>query len=167
MLALTIISFFGCFYIYVAQKKNANSENLEISFFSFCQIELTDDKLVLGPTPGVLRDVYFPGFPTMKHLPYTAEVKSVGIKVFDMVSRNDSVIIKVTNALAEDEAQGNYDLAAIGASLIGKEIFVGWPHLSEAKVVSVSDENSEFIIGGLRKNDQRRFEMQLRSLSTQ
>lgn len=123
---------------------------------------------MLGPTPGVDRNVYFPGFPTMKHLPYTGKIESAGIKVFDMASRNASVIISVTNESTDEEREKKYDLAAIGASLVGKDIFVGWPHLTEAKVVSVSDAIAEFANGSLcRQSDQRRFDMQVKSTQTQ
>lgn len=35
------------------------------------QLDVAEKDLVLGPSKGALRDVYFPGFPTMKHLKYT------------------------------------------------------------------------------------------------
>lgn len=35
------------------------------------QVRVPDDKLVLGPSKGVANNVYFPGFPTMRHLKYT------------------------------------------------------------------------------------------------
>lgn len=126
---------------------------------------MPDERLVLGPTPGVLRDVYFPGFPTMKHLEYTAEIKSLRIKVFDMASRNESVVVQVVNREIPDGT--NYNLAAIGAELIGKEVFVCWPHLSEAKVVSVLDQENEFNINGPQKLDERVFNMHDKSLQLQ
>lgn len=129
------------------------------------QLEVSDEKLVLGPTPGVLRDVYFPGFPTMKHLEYTAEIKSLRIKVFDMASRNDSVVVKVINREIPDGSE--YDLAAIGAGLLGKEVFVCWPHLSEAKVVAVLDRENELNDKGSQKIDERVFNMQYKSLQMQ
>lgn len=126
---------------------------------------MSDDKLVLGPTPGVLRDVYFPGFPTMKHLEYTAEIKSLRIKVFDMASRNDSVVVKVINREIPEGSE--YNLAAIAAELIDKNVFVCWPHLGEAKIVSVLDSENEITAKGLQKIDDRVFNMHKQSLETQ
>lgn len=37
----------------------------------FCDdIRVARDKLIKGAYPGVLMDVFYPGFPTMKHLKY-------------------------------------------------------------------------------------------------
>lgn len=129
------------------------------------QLEVSDEKLVLGPTPGVLRDVYFPGFPTMKHLEYTAEIKSLRIKVFDMASRNDSVVVKVVN---REIPEGNeYNLAAVGAELFEKEVFVCWPHLTEAKVVTVLDRENEICTTSSLKIKENVFDMHFKSLQMQ
>lgn len=122
--------------------------------------------MVLGPSLGVLHDVYFPGFPTMKHLKYEAEIKASRIKVFDMATRNESMIIKVCNEEFANMENG-YDMTELGKGLLGKEIFVCWPHLSEARVVSLIDRDSEYTTEGLRKLDTRQFDMQHRSLVNQ
>lgn len=136
---------------------------INTDIFFFLQIDVVEENLILGPSPGALSDVYFPGFPTMKHLKYEAVVKVGRVKVFDMASRNESMIIKVCN----EENMDNYDLQEIGKDLLNKEIFVCWPHLSEARVISLFDRNYECNIEGLKKNDERKFEMQHKSLINQ
>lgn len=120
--------------------------------------------MVLDTSPGVLRDVYFSGFPTFKHLPYTGEVKSIGAKVFDMPSRNSSMVIKLDRIHLP---AGLEDLQNDPKSLIGQEVFVGWPHLSVAKVGSLSDANTEWTVNGPLKNHPALFAKQVKTLTSQ
>lgn len=55
------------------------------------------------------------------------------MKVFQMNSRGFNVILNIT----EYDEPPNLDRVA--KEYLGKEIFVSWPHLFEAKVISVSD----------------------------
>jgi 5'-3' exoribonuclease 1 len=74
------------------------------------------------------------GFPSMKTLPYTAQLLSHGVCVFQQDSRNESMILTLLDPSQEKSK-------IIGAqSLLGKSIFIGYPFLQEAKVVKVSDE---------------------------
>lgn len=147
---------------------------------------MPDDQLVLGTSPGVQRDVHYAGFPSFRHLPYTGAAKAIRSKVFDQPSMNPSMVIKVqtrtdadlgvffTPAAAGDDddevapAVGLQRLQQIADHLIGKEIFVDWPHLCLAKVVTVSDREYECSAGdNQQKNDGRRFEMLVRGIASQ
>lgn len=68
------------------------------------------------------------------------------IKVFQQPSRNESMIIRIV-----DEKQ-ELDTDALAKHYIDREIYVGWPHLRLAKVVSVSDFNVriEKVVGEFR-----------------
>lgn len=59
------------------------------------------------------------------------EIKRV--KVFHLPTRNESMIIRI------DETPPEVDIETLANQFINKEIYVGWPHLREAKVHAVSD----------------------------
>ncbi|CAG2061834.1 unnamed protein product, partial [Timema podura] len=89
------------------------------------EIYVDRSKLVKGLCPGVKLDVFFPGFPTLKHIPYTSSLRKAKVKVFQQPSRHDSLVLSITD-------QGKKDVKAVALELLGKSIFVGWPHLIEA-----------------------------------
>ena len=45
------------------------------------------DKLKKGLMEGVNLDVFFPGFPTLKHIRHTVELRKAGVRVFEQSSR--------------------------------------------------------------------------------
>lgn len=51
------------------------------------EIQVPKEKLVLGPSKGAMKNVYFVGFPTFKHLEYTSQLRNSSVKVFDQPSR--------------------------------------------------------------------------------
>lgn len=124
-----------------------------------------------GLLEGIRLDVYFPGFPTLKHLDYTGCLKKECIKVFQAMTRNESMVITINN---EDERT----LTEISMELLGKSVYVDWPHLLEALVVAVStrDErhsvemhknakNSDSVsIYKLTSSDQEVFDMQVNGI---
>lgn len=61
----------------------------------------------------------------------TLEIKRV--KVFHMPTRNESMILRI------DETPPEMDIETLGKHFIDSEVYVGWPHLREAKVFAVSD----------------------------
>ncbi|KAH6933064.1 hypothetical protein HPB50_011740 [Hyalomma asiaticum] len=91
-------------------------------------------KIKKGLLEGVNLDVYFPGFPTLKHLHYTGCLKKESIKVFQALTRNESMVITINN---NDERT----LTEISTELLGKSVYVYWPHLLEALVVAVSSRD--------------------------
>ncbi len=50
--------------------------------------------LRLGLLPGVRLDVFFPGFPTLAHIPHKAKLVAAGVKVFEQASRGENLILK-------------------------------------------------------------------------
>lgn len=55
------------------------------------------------------------------------------VKVFHQPTRNESMIIRI------DEIYPQEDLVALAERFMNKEIYIGWPHVREAKVCAVSD----------------------------
>ncbi|XP_018322001.1 5'-3' exoribonuclease 1 isoform X2 [Agrilus planipennis] len=102
-------------------------------------IRVPMDKLIKGSYPGVKMDVFYPGFPTMKHLEYTAVLGKAKVKVFEQASRNENMIVSIVP---------KKDVPAIDVlakKMLGSVVYVSWPHLVEALVVSISNEEYRYI----------------------
>ncbi|XP_045446077.1 5'-3' exoribonuclease 1 [Melitaea cinxia] len=99
------------------------------------ELDVPVDQLKKGMLPNVDRDLLYPGFPTMRHLKYKASLKACKVKVFDQPSRNSSMIVEIIPTESIDPP-----LEEIAQKLLGKVIWVSWPHLTQAKVISVSNE---------------------------
>ncbi|XP_047520922.1 5'-3' exoribonuclease 1 isoform X3 [Pieris napi] len=109
------------------------------------ELEVSEENLKRGMLPNAQRDLLFPGFPTMRHLKYQTQLRKCKVKVFDQPSRNENMIVQV---LPEEDTNPPIQELALG--LLGKIIWVGWPHLTRAKVISVSNEKVR-----LHHNDQQ------------
>jgi len=79
------------------------------------------------------------GFPTLATLPYTASLAFHGVNVFQQESRNESMIVRLTDS----HLRTKIDTAKVK---LGQRCFVGYPFLQEAKVVAVSDELFEYTL---------------------
>lgn len=77
------------------------------------------------------------------------------IKVFEQPSRNESMVIKI------QEPEEIVELKTLATNLLGKEVFVGWPHLREAKVVAVSNAEGKIDKHGYTKYEDRSREFTL------
>ncbi|XP_028162339.1 5'-3' exoribonuclease 1 [Ostrinia furnacalis] len=99
------------------------------------ELEVPAAELKRGMLPNAMRDMIFPGFPTMKHLKYKSSIKKCKVKVFDQPSRNESLIVTIVREPDVDDS-----LEKVAQELLGKVIWVGWPHLTRSKVISVSNE---------------------------
>ena len=90
-----------------------------------------EPKLVKGTKLGALSPV---GFPTLKTLKATARLAPIGVNVFGMTSRRDSVVLAFQDM--EDGAMTPQQVAPV---ILGERCFVRWPWLQEAVVTGVSD----------------------------
>lgn len=59
------------------------------------EFRIPRSQVVHGLLKGVRMDVLFPGFPTMKHIPHTAELHFANICVFQQPSKKQSMILKI------------------------------------------------------------------------
>ncbi|KAL8744263.1 MAG: hypothetical protein Q9190_003467 [Brigantiaea leucoxantha] len=73
------------------------------------------------------------GFPSLKTLPHTGSLAFHGVNVFQQDSRNESMVVTMT----EPESRTKVEWAK---ARLGNVVHVGFPFLSEAKIVRVSDE---------------------------
>lgn len=85
------------------------------------------------------------------------------IKVFQQPSRNESMIINI------DEEPLNVDIQTLAKQFIGKEIYIGWPHLRLAKVFAVSDAKTRIEKSGVEdfKEGNREFSLQSKFVAAQ
>lgn len=100
-------------------------------------IKVPQENLIKGLYPGVKLDVFYPGFPTTKYLQYVGILEKAKVKVFEQPSRFENMILKI-----KKESVPNLDVLA--KELLGTTIFVAWPHLVEALVVTVSNQQYRY-----------------------
>ena len=88
----------------------------------------------IGLMPGVkLGEAALAGFPSLKTLPFHGALGFHGVNVFQQDSRNESMVI----TLQDPESRTKVETVK---RLLGRSLHVGYPFLSEAKVIRVSDE---------------------------
>lgn len=97
-------------------------------------LRVDEDKLVLGPSKGAIVEGYIKGFPTMKHLQYHGIIKEARVKVFNFPSRSQSMVVVIDRPLSNVKST-----ETLVQELLGRIVYVSWPHLTEAKVVKVVD----------------------------
>uniref|UniRef100_A0A8B9I6E0 5'-3' exoribonuclease 1 n=1 Tax=Anser brachyrhynchus TaxID=132585 RepID=A0A8B9I6E0_9AVES len=81
--------------------------------------------------------LYFCGFPTLKHIKHKFYLRKSGVQVFQQSSHGENMI------LSHDELITVENVASL---ILGKPVFVNWPHLEEARVVAVSDGETKFYL---------------------
>ena len=79
------------------------------------------------------------GFPSLKTLPHTGALGFHGVNIFQRDSRNESMVITLSDA----ESRSKVEWAK---AKLGRKVHVGYPFLSEAKVVRVSDELFDYVL---------------------
>nr|XP_055058479.1 5'-3' exoribonuclease 1 isoform X1 [Misgurnus anguillicaudatus] len=83
--------------------------------------------------------LYFCGFPTLQHIRHKFYKKKSGVMVFQQSSRGENMILEIFPGQVEQVD----DVAAL---VLGKTVFVNWPHLMEARIVAVSDGETKFFL---------------------
>ncbi|KAG0722266.1 5'-3' exoribonuclease 1 [Chionoecetes opilio] len=106
--------------------------------------ELPPDKIKKGLCPDVKLEIYFAGFPTLKHVDHKFHIAKEAVKVFQQNSRGENYILDITE-------KDTPDLQDVANQLLGREVFVSWPHLQEAKVEAVSDSRERLVLGGTQE----------------
>lgn len=100
--------------------------------------EILPDKILKGLCSKVKQDLYFVGFPTLKHIPHKFHIGKEAVKVFQQNSRGENFILDIT------EQDTKPDLKDLANQLLGKTLFVSWPHLVEAKVTAVASMSDKY-----------------------
>ncbi|XP_052259062.1 5'-3' exoribonuclease 1-like [Dreissena polymorpha] len=89
---------------------------------------LASNTLKKGLIEGAKLNVFYPGFPTFQYIPHEAKFQEECYKM----------IIYIPDNLCSK------DIEMVADEYIGKEIYVNWPHLYEAKVVAVCNEKYSY-----------------------
>ncbi|KAM9322764.1 5'-3' exoribonuclease 1 isoform 2-T2 [Pholidichthys leucotaenia] len=96
--------------------------------------------------------LYFCGFPTLHHIRHKFYKKKSGVVVFQQSSRGENMMLDI---LPDQEGAPICDDVAV--QVLGKSVFVNWPHLEEARITAVSDGETKFYLeeppGGQRVYD--------------
>ncbi|XP_045707012.1 5'-3' exoribonuclease 1 isoform X2 [Phyllostomus hastatus] len=86
--------------------------------------------------------LYFCGFPTLKHIKHKFFLKKSAVQVFQQSSRGENMMLEILVNAESDELS----VENVASSVLGKSVFVNWPHLEEARVVGVSDGETKFYL---------------------
>ncbi|XP_062988229.1 5'-3' exoribonuclease 1 isoform X2 [Elgaria multicarinata webbii] len=84
-----------------------------------------------------LERLYFCGFPTLKHINHKFYLKKNGVQVFQQSSHGENMLLEIMAAEDSEEL-------SVASLVLGKSVFVNWPHLEEARAVAVSDGKTKF-----------------------
>lgn len=85
--------------------------------------------------------LYFCGFPTLQHIKHKFFKKKSGVVVFQQSSRGENMMLDI---LPSPDGEPVCDHVA--AHVLGKSVFVNWPHLEEARIIAVSDGHVKFCL---------------------
>ncbi|XP_006895177.1 PREDICTED: 5'-3' exoribonuclease 1 [Elephantulus edwardii] len=86
--------------------------------------------------------LYFCGFPTLKHIKHKFFLKKSGVQVFQQSSRGENMMLEILLNADPDELS----IENVASAVLGRSVFVNWPHLEEARVVAVSDGETKFYL---------------------
>ncbi|XP_070510791.1 5'-3' exoribonuclease 1 isoform X2 [Cardiocondyla obscurior] len=108
----------------------------EVKLMNRDDIFVPREKLIRGLSPGFDLNVYYPGFPTLRHLDHTAHLEKAKVKVFQQHSLEENMILSIISKKTPN-------LTTLASELLGKTVYVEWPHLKEALVIAVADCNTK------------------------
>lgn len=114
------------------------------------EIKVPKDKLVWGLLPGA-RESFWYGFPTLKYIPFTGRLKEAKVQVFQQPSRGLNMILSLKGIRGADEDLEpanvkSVNLEEVARKYLGKEVYVGWPHLVKALVTSITNTSCKFTL---------------------
>lgn len=107
------------------------------------------NRLKKGLMEGVRLDVFFPGFPTLKHIRHKAVLKAAKVKVFEEASRNPSMVL-----ILQEQQKAAMVAKDLAAKILGQEVWVYWPHMVEALVDQVWTKDTRFRLDGGKKSEE-------------
>ncbi|XP_039303025.1 5'-3' exoribonuclease 1 isoform X3 [Solenopsis invicta] len=111
-------------------------------FISHAQVKLMNrdevfvprERLIRGLSPGFDLDLYYPGFPILRHLDHSAHLEKAKVKVFQQPSVGDNMILSLI-------LKPTPNVVTLASEILGKSVYVEWPHLKEALVIGVANVN--------------------------
>ncbi|XP_078420319.1 5'-3' exoribonuclease 1 isoform X2 [Cetorhinus maximus] len=84
--------------------------------------------------------LYFRGFPTLKHIKHKFYLGKSGVQIFQQPSRGENMLLEL---LPKEEEENVDDVAN---NELGWPVFLNWPHLEEARVVAVSNQEMKYYL---------------------
>ena len=99
-------------------------------------------KLVNGTKSGALSPV---GFPSLRTLKVLGRLATIGVNVFNMPSKRDSLVLSLTPV-----ESGSVTCKQVAPMVLGERCHVRWPLLQEATVCAVSDATGEIRTSGFK-----------------
>lgn len=116
---------------------------LKDTYFKLVKIDkdffrIPENEIYKGLCKGIILDKIILGFPTLQTLKHTAKLKNEKVKVFQMLSQKENMMLTI-------KSNKETDLKKIAEQIVGQIIYVGWPHLREAFVVAVSDGKHQIL----------------------
>uniref|UniRef100_A0A8C5I5A4 5'-3' exoribonuclease 1 n=1 Tax=Gouania willdenowi TaxID=441366 RepID=A0A8C5I5A4_GOUWI len=86
--------------------------------------------------------LYFCGFPTLHHIKHEFYKKKNGVVVFQQSSRGENMILDILSDENGETVRSICDNVTV--EVLGRSVFVNWPHLEEARIIAVSDGETRF-----------------------
>ncbi|KYM94136.1 PREDICTED: 5'-3' exoribonuclease 1 [Cyphomyrmex costatus] len=132
-----------CLYSYTDEIQSVQKTTLYFpEFTNHAQVKLMNredifvprEQLIRGLSPSFDLNIYYPGFPILRHLDHTPHLEKARVKVFQQHSVLDSMILTIIS-------KPTPDLTTLASNVLGKSVYVEWPHLKEVLVVGVADCN--------------------------
>ncbi|XP_036149459.1 5'-3' exoribonuclease 1 isoform X2 [Monomorium pharaonis] len=132
-----------CLYSYTDEVGSVHKATLYFpEFTSHAQVKLMNrddifvprERLVRGLSLGFDLKLYYPGFPILRHLDHKAHLEKAKVKVFQQPSVGDNMILSLI-------LKPTPNVASLASELLGRSVYVEWPHLKEALVIGVASCN--------------------------
>lgn len=80
------------------------------------------------------------GFPTLKTLPFLSELRYNEIKIFNMSSKTDSVVLEFKETIKID------NVIDFSKQFLNKFVYFNYPYLKECKIVKILTSDNSFIL---------------------
>lgn len=74
-----------------------------------CEWDVPRSQLRKGILPNVRENVFFPGFPTLNHIPHEAKLENASVRVFEQASRGQNMMLKLKNSEVSDQSLGKFN----------------------------------------------------------
>ncbi|XP_077472097.1 5'-3' exoribonuclease 1 isoform X2 [Stigmatopora argus] len=135
-------------YTYDHEKDFTYNSTLPQLFPNILHCQAREEKIPMDawhvPLNRICRSVdrsalYFCGFPTLHHIKHTFSMKKSGVVVFQQSSRGENMMLEIFQS--QEKTEFCVDVAE---EVLGKSVFVNWPHLEEARIVAVSDGETKY-----------------------
>ncbi|XP_057713871.1 5'-3' exoribonuclease 1 [Corythoichthys intestinalis] len=137
-----------CLYTYDRDKDFTYLSTIPQHFPNIIHCHAREEKIPMDawhvPLNRIRRSVdrsalYFCGFPTLHHIKHKFHMKKSGVLVFQQSSRGENMMLEILHSQEKE-------LHCVADQVLGKSVFVNWPHLEEARIIAVSDGDTKLAL---------------------